>query len=333
MYKKQMTTLGNSNLSISRLGLGCMGMSEFYGITDDNESIKTIQRAYELGVNHFDTADSYGIGHNEKLLAKAIKGFDRDKIVVATKCGFVRRVEDTGFFETNSTPEYIKKCCEDSLKRLNLDYIDLFYLHRVNPSTPVEASMQALSDLVREGKIRNIGLSEVSAKTIAKAHQIHPLSAVQSEYSLWTREQEQEIIPLCKSLGISFVAFSPTGRGFFTGKLKTLDTLEATDSRRLFPRFEPENMNNNQFIVTILEDMAKSKGCTPVQIALAWILARDEHVLAIPGTRKISHLEENVNAINVVLSESELAYLDNKIPCNSASGFRMPENFIKFSNN
>lgn len=323
--------LGDSNLIVSSLGLGCMGMSEFYGATNDDESIKTIHRAYELGVNHFDTADIYGFGHNEMLLAKAIKGFDRSKIVIATKCGFARKQDDPSFFAVQNNPEYIKKCCEDSLKRLELDYIDLFYLHRVNPDTPIEVSMQALAELINEGKIRNIGLSEVCAKTIAKAHAVHPISAVQSEYSLWSRDAEKEVLPLCKSLNIGFVAFGPLGYGFLSGKVTTIDTLYENDMRRVLPRFQKENIAHNLLIVKMLESIAKSKNCTAGQIALAWILAQDDSIVSIPGTKRISYLEENVNTINVRLSPEESRQLSNMISVDFASGTRMPTDFARFS--
>lgn len=237
--------LGKSQLKISQLGMGCMGMSEFYGVIDDKESIKTIQRAFELGINHFDTADIYGFGHNEKLLGQAIKPY-RDKVVIATKCGIKRDKADPTIRDICAKPEYIKKCCEDSLTRLGTDYIDLFYIHRMDIATPIEESMYALSQLVEEGKILNIGLSEVNVDIIKRANAVHQLTAIQSEYSLWSRAVEKEIIPLCKTLNIGFVAYSPIGRGFLSGKIKSVDSLHADDSRRSLPRFQKENIKHNQ---------------------------------------------------------------------------------------
>ncbi|MCC2624496.1 MAG: aldo/keto reductase [Burkholderiales bacterium] len=330
---KKFVTLGSNNLLVSQLGIGCMGMSEFYGSTDDNESIRTIHRAYELGVNHFDTANCYGFGHNEQLLAKAIKSLDRDKLVIATKCGIERRAEDPTFLDVDNNPQYIKKCCEDSLKRLDVEYIDLFYLHRINPATPLEDSMQAMSELVQAGKIRNIGLSEVSAKTIAKANAIHQITAVQSEYSLWSRDVEKEVLPLCKSLSIGFVAFSPLGNGFLSGKIKNTDTLNSDDMRQVLPRFKTENLAHNLQIVSAIEEIASAKSCTPAQVALAWILAQGDHITAIPGTKRISHLEENMNAGDVKLSAYDLEKLCTTIPAGFAKGSRTLEGLEKFANN
>lgn len=324
--------IGPNKLQISQLGLGCMGLSECYGKTDDDESIKTIHKAFSLGITHFDTADCYGFGHNEQLLGKSIRGF-RDEIVLASKCGFVRNRESGEFLNVNGTPEYLKKCCEDSLRRLKTDYIDLFYLHRADPNTPIEVSMRALSELVKEGKILNIGLSEVCAETIARANKVHPLTAVQSEYSLWCREPEDKVIPLCRSLNIGFVAHGPMGKGFLTGTIKSIHTLASDDLRRILPRFQDENINHNLAIISKLEEIAQKKGCTLSQIALAWVLAQGNDIVAIPGTKQISHLEENVKATNIILCQEELSQIIGHIPKSFPQGDLLPESFAKFSNN
>ncbi len=323
--------LGSKKLQLSRLGLGCMGMSECYGKTDDQESIKTIHRAFELGITHFDTADCYGLGHNEQLLAKAIKGF-REKAIIASKCGFVRNHQTGEFVTVNGTAEYIKDCCEVSLKRLKIDYIDLFYLHRADPNTPIEESMGALSDLVKQGKILHIGLSEVSVDTISRANQVYALTAIQSEYSLWHREPEIEVIPLCKSLNIGFVAHGPVGKGFLTGKIHSVHSLEENDLRRVLPRFHDENISHNLTIIDLMQEIANEKNCTPAQLALAWVLAQDENIAAIVGTTQIKHLEENIAAAEVKLSPSELLDLNVHIPVNFAKGNLLPESFARFSN-
>lgn len=331
--KQKFTICGDKKLSISRIGLGCMGMSEFYGATDDTESIETIHRAYELGVNHFDTADIYGVNrHNEKLLGQAIKNFERSKIVIATKCGFVR--DDKGaILGINGTPEHIKKSCEASLKSLGVDYIDLFYLHRLDPNTSIEISMQALSDLVKEGKILNIGLSAVGPDTIRTAHNIHKLTAIQSEYSIITRDVEQGVLPLCKELDIAFIAYSPTGSGFLTGKIKSINQFAPDDFRRIMPRLQEGNIEYNLKIVSILVDIARKKRCTPVQIALAWVLAQGDNVAVIPGTKHIPYLEENVGAADINLSHEEVLQLSQSIPFRFAKGERLPQEFSKLLNN
>jgi len=306
---------------------------EFYGKTDDKESMKTLYRAYELGVNHFDTADVYGVkGHNEILLGQAIKDFDRGKIMIATKCGFVKN-ENNAILGINGTPEYIKKSCEVSLKRLGVDYIDLFYLHRADPNTPIETSMQALSDLVKEGKILNIGLSAVGPDTILRAHQIHKLTAVQSEYSIWSRDAEFGVLSVCKELDITFVAYSPIASGFLTGKLKSVDELDQNDLRRVVPRLQKDNIEHNLSIVDMLNNLANKKGCTTVQIALAWLLAQGDNIMAIPGTKRINYLEENLGALNVELSEYELNQLSTQIPFRFAKGDKYPPEFLKILNN
>ena len=327
----QKSMLGYQLLAVSRLGLGCMGMSEFYGKTDDAESMKTIHRAIELGITHFDTADCYGpLGENERLLAKALKGL-REKVVLASKCGMMRNPETGEFMGVNGNAEYIKRACEASLKRLETDYLDLFYLHRIDPNTPIEESIQAFADLVREGKIRHIGLSEVSAQTIERAHKIHPLTVIQSEYSLWHRRPEEVVLPLCESLNIGFVAHGPMGKGFLSGAIKSIDTLDADDMRRAFPRFQKENIHHNLLMVEALQDIADKRDQTPGQIALAWVLSQSDNIVAITGTRRVSHLEDNVKAANLTLTFAELEQINQRIPRDFAKGDLLPESFARFS--
>ena len=323
--------IGIRQLQVSQLGLGCMGMSECYGATSDSQSIETIRRAFDLGVTHFDTADCYGLGHNEQLLGKAVKDF-RDRVVIASKCGMVRDPISGEFLSVNGSPEYIKKCCDASLKRLQTEYIDLFYLHRADPGTPIEISMSALSDLVKAGKIRHIGLSEVCASTISRAHRIHPVTAIQSEYSLWWREPEKEVIPLCRSLNIGFVAHGPLGKGFLTGAIRSIHSLAKDDIRRILPRFQDENIRHNLGIIEVLEDIAASRRVTPASIALAWVLAQDDHIVPIVGAKQVSHLEENRDATQLNLSQEELLQISHRIPLNFARGALLPESFAKFSN-
>lgn len=312
--------LGNSNINISPMGLGCMGMSEFYGKGDDIESIKVIHRAVELGVNFLDTADMYGVGKNEELVGKAIKPI-RSKVVLATKFGNMRGV-DGSFLGVNGKPEYVRSCCESSLKRLGVDVIDLYYQHRVDPQTPIEDTVGEMAKLVQEGKVRCLGLSEAAVETIRRAHKVHPISALQTEYSLWTRDPEKEHLDLCKELGITFVAYSPIGRGFLTGRFKPSEIIPDDDFRRFNPRFQEENIEHNYKIVQKIEEIAKEKNSTPSQIALAWVMSQKDFVVPIPGTKRIKYIEENIGAVNVKLSDAELKKLDEAVPFGFTKGLR-----------
>ena len=315
--------LGTQGLTVSAIGLGCMGMSEFYGSSDDNESISTIHRALDLGVNFLDTADMYGPFTNEKLVGRAVKG-RRDSVVLATKFGNERN-PDGSWIGINGRPEYVKKSIDGSLQRLGVDHVDLYYQHRVDANTPIEETVGAMADLVRAGKVRYLGLSEAGAKTIRRAHAVHPISALQSEYSLWTRDPEDEILPTVRELGIGFVAYSPLGRGFLSGKIKTVADLEANDYRRNNPRFMGENFQRNLDLVTRIEEIAKKKGVTPSQLALAWLLTRGDDIVPIPGSRRIKHLEENVAAARIEISRDELQQIDEVAPVGAAKGDRYPD--------
>ena len=305
--------LGTQGLTVSRQGLGCMGMSDFYGPGDDDESVATIRRALDLGVTFFDTADMYGPHTNEVLVGKALAD-RRDEAVVATKFGIVR---DPGYPEkrsVNGRPEYVRQACEGSLSRLGVDHIDLYYQHRVDPATPIEETVGAMAELVAEGKVRYLGLSEAAPDTIRRAHAVHPISALQTEYSVWSREPEREIVPTLRELGVGFVPYSPLGRGFLTGTMRSLDDLDEADFRRYQPRFQGDNLADNIAIVEVIDQLAEAKGCTPGQIALAFVHAAGRDVAPIPGTKRRHYLEENVGALDVELTEEDLAVLDTVAP-------------------
>lgn len=326
-----MKPLGAQGLEASQLGLGCMGMSEFYGKGDDAESIRVLHRALELGINFWDTADAYGPHTNERLIGKALKGI-RDKIVLATKFGIVRDPNDPSKRSFSGAPDYVQSACEASLKRLDIETIDLYYLHRVDPTTPIEVTVEAMGKLVRQGKVRTIGLSEVSPQTLKRAHAVFPITAVQTEYSLWSREPEEEMIDTCKQLGIAFVAYSPLGRGFLGGQIRKFEDLEPDDYRRNSPRYQGENFEKNLDLVKKVEQLAADKHCTPSQLALAWVLAQGEHIFPIPGTKRLKYLEENAGAVNIKFTAAELAAIDAVFPKGVASGLRYPEQMMAWVN-
>jgi aryl-alcohol dehydrogenase-like predicted oxidoreductase len=323
----QTKKLGSQGLTASAIGLGCMGMSEFYGARNDEESIKTLQHALETGVSFWDTADMYGPFTNEELVGKALKG-NRQKITLATKFGILRDPSNPQLRGFNGSPAYVKTACEASLKRLQTDVIDLFYLHRVDPSTSIEDTAGAMGGLVKEGKIKGIGFSEVSSATIRRAHAVHPVTAVQSEYSLWTRDPEDDVLETCAELGIAFVAYSPLGRGFLTGQIKKEADFDANDYRRFSPRFQGENFQKNIDLVTTLEKLAVKKGCTASQLALAWVMAQGNNIFPIPGTKRIKYLDENVGALNVSFTKNELGEINTIFPKNAAAGLRYPEQMM-----
>ncbi|MBL9008137.1 MAG: aldo/keto reductase [Myxococcales bacterium] len=315
--------LGRSGLSVSALGLGCMGMSEFYAGRDENESVATLLRALDLGITFWDTADMYGPFTNEELVGRVLKG-RRDQVILATKFGIVRDPQNPSVRGVCGQPDYVRSACEASLRRLGVDCIDLYYQHRVDPSTPIEETVGAMAALVRAGKVRYLGLSEAGPETLRRACKVHPIAALQSEYSLWTRDPEDEILATCRQLGIGFVAYSPLGRGFLTGQFKRPEDIPADDYRRHSPRFQGENFEKNLQLVTQVEQIAQRKGCTPSQLALAWVLAQGSDIVPIPGTKRRRYLEENAAALTVQLSPDELRQMDAVAPLGVASGARYP---------
>ena len=319
--------LGQSGHAVSRMGLGCMGMSEFYGPGNEAESIRTIHRALDLGMDFLDTADIYGLGRNEELVGKAIRD-RRNKAVLATKFGNVRG-KNGSWLGVNGKPDYVRSCCEASLRRLGVDVIDLYYQHRVDPETPIEETVGTMAELVREGKVRFLGLSEAAPGTLRRACAVHPIAALQTEYSLWTRDPEADVLPVCRENGVGFVAYSPLGRGIFGGAIKRLDDLDVGDYRRSSPRFAGENLGRNLPLVERLEKFAAEKRCRPAQLALAWLLARGEDIFPIPGTKHVSRLEENAGALDVVLTPQDVARIDAAFPPGAAAGTRYHEQAMK----